>query len=182
MVPSLRQALLVGLALCSAGVGVPLGAQSASAPALKAAFLLQFVKFTEWPQDAVAPEAPLVLCVVEDSEVARQLEQVARGRDVQGHSLSVRRMNAGGLLQTCQMVYVGVNARAALQVIETARAEPVLTVSDYPDFAARGGTAQFYVEDGRIRFAVNLESAQRSRLRLSSRLLSLARIVKDGPS
>ena len=58
----------------------------------------------------------------------------------------------------------------------------VLTVSDLPSFTRLGGTAHLFVEGERMRFAVNVESAQRGRLRLSSRLLSLAMLVKDDPN
>ena len=59
---------------------------------------------------------------------------------------------------------------------------PVLTISDVDQFARIGGMAQLYVEDGRIRFRINLENTKRSRLQLSSKLLSLATLVKDDPN
>jgi hypothetical protein len=59
---------------------------------------------------------------------------------------------------------------------------PTLTVSDLPDFAQSGGIVNFIVEDERMRFVINTDAADRARLRFSSKLLSLARIVKDQPA
>jgi len=64
-------------------------------------------------------------------------------------------------------------------LLESVAGKPVLTVSDLDRFAAHGGVADFFVENGTMRFSINLEAAQRNGIRLSSKLLSLARIVKD---
>ena len=70
------------------------------------------------------------------------------------------------------------DSRAGSRLIEVLKDAPVLTVTDFGQFAAMGGTTNLFVEEGRIRFAVNLEATARARLRISSRLLSLAKLVK----
>jgi hypothetical protein len=60
------------------------------------------------------------------------------------------------------------------------RGLPILTISDGEDFARLGGIAHIFVETGKMRFALNLELAKRSRLQLSSKLLALATRVYDG--
>jgi hypothetical protein len=67
-------------------------------------------------------------------------------------------------------------------LIDTLKGAPVLAVSEFGPFTAMGGTTNLFVEDGRIKFAVNLEAANRAKLRISSRLLSLAKLVKDDPN
>ena len=78
------------------------------------------------------------------------------------------------------MLYVGgVDSKQFAQLLESARDTPVFTVGDGEKFAERGGVAQLVLENDRMRFTINTAAAQRARLTLSSRLLSLASIVKE---
>jgi hypothetical protein len=161
------------LLICAATV-----AQGTAEPALKAAFLYNFVKFTEWPADVVPSDGAITLCVFGDEAVATALEQTIKGRQVGGHAVTVARVNVA--LSSCQVLYVsGVDRRQAVQVIERVKVAPVFTVGDLDGFAALGGVGQLFVENGKMRFALNPTSAQRARLRLSSKLLALAKVVKD---
>lgn len=158
-------------------------AQTATAPALKAAFLFNFAKFTEWPAEALRPGSTMVLCVAGEPRVSKALEEATAGREVEGHPLTTRTVEIDGPVQSCHMLYVEeADNRRAQQLVERVKDKPVLTVSDLGSFAQMGGVANLFVEDGRMRFAVNVDSMQRSKLRLSSRLLSLAKIVKDAPN
>jgi hypothetical protein len=153
-------------------------AQGTVEPALKAAFLYNFVKFTDWPSEAVLSDSAITLCVFGDEAVASALEQTIKGRQVGGHSVTVARVNVA--LSSCHVLYVsGVDRRQAVQIIERVKAAPVFTVGDLDGFAALGGVGQLFVESGKMRFALNPTSAQRAGLRLSSKLLALAKIVKD---
>jgi hypothetical protein len=73
----------------------------------------------------------------------------------------------------------GVDAKRGQQIVDELKSAPVLTVSDGEVFATNGGIAGLFVEQGKMRFAINVEAAQHARVRISSRLLSLAKIVKD---
>ena len=64
--------------------------------------------------------------------------------------------------------------------LDAIRTLPVLTVSDGKGFSQAGGIIELYVEGGRMRFAINVDAAERSGLRLSSRLLGLAKVIRDG--
>jgi hypothetical protein len=172
----LETALALSCLFVLAGVVVP--AQTASAPALKAAYLYNFAKFTEWPEDALPAGAPLVICVVDDLNLTKALEDVTVGRDVDGHALVIRKIELEGPLRSCHLLYADVDSRAGSRLIDVLKDAPVLTVTDFGQFAAMGGTTNLFVEEGRIRFAVNLEATARARLRISSRLLSLAKLVK----
>ncbi len=155
-------------------------AQTASAPALKAVFLFNFAKFTEWPADVLKPGAPLLLCVAGDPRVTKSLEEATGGRDIGGHPLTARNVDVEGSVESCHLLYVAtLDARRTDELMQRVKGKPVLTVSESGTFAQRGGIANLFVEDGRMRFAVNVDSVERSKLRLSSRLLNLAKIVKD---
>jgi uncharacterized protein DUF4154 len=152
-------------------------AQDVTEPALKAAFIYNFAKFTEWPADAVATGAPLVLCVLGDAAIGEALERVVKGRTLAGHSISVSQAPADGRrLGACHIAYVsGVTASQAAEVVAGVRNAPVLTISDVEGFIKLGGIAQFFFEHGQLRFDVKLASVKRARLQISSKLLALAR-------
>jgi hypothetical protein len=178
-----RRWIAAVLAACGLAAPAVASAQTASAPALKAAFLFNFAKFTEWPEDALRPGSSLVLCVAGEPRVSKALEEATAGRDVEGHPLTTRNIDVDGAVQSCHVLYVeNFDDKKAVDLLERVKGKPVLTVSDLGSFAELGGVANLFVEDGRMRFAVNVDSAQRSKLRLSSRLLSLAKIVKDAPN
>jgi hypothetical protein len=150
---------------------------------LKAAFIHNFVKFTEWPRDVLPPAAPLVACVLGDAAFGDVLENYVKRHPVEGHQIVVSRIAADGLLRSCHLLYLAhVTTRQAAQVAARLDGAPVLTLSDVDQFVQGSGMAQFYVEEGKIRFRINLNNARRSRLQLSSKLLSLATLVKTDPN
>jgi hypothetical protein len=155
-------------------------AQGTQESALKAAFLYNFVKFADWPAVAAPPDSALKLCVLGDEAVESALEQTVKDRQVDGHALTVARIKVEGALGSCHVLYVsGLDRRSSTQLIERVKTAPVFTVSDLDAFAALGGVGQLFVENGKMRFALNPASAQRAGIRLSSKLLALAKVVKD---
>lgn len=178
-----RRLAAAGFALATALVvsgGTP-AAQSASASAMKAAFLYNFAKFAHWPADALGPSQPLILCVVGDAVVADALEQIVRQQVVDGHEFAVQMLKADGPVRSCHMLYAGgLDAQRSAQVLAALKGAPVFSVGDGDRFTEGGGVAQFLIERDRMRFAINLAAAQRARIVLSSKLLNLAKIVTDG--
>ena len=156
------------------------GAQDVTEPALKAAFIYNFAKFTEWPADAMANGAPLVLCVLSDAAIGGALERAVKARMLAGHSIGVSQAAFDGRpLAGCHVAYIGgVTASQAAKVVAGLRDSPVLTISEVEGFTQMGGIAQFFFENGKLRFDVELASAKRARLQISSKLLSLARTAK----
>jgi hypothetical protein len=156
-----------------------LSSQSVTQPALKAAFLINFAKFVEWPADPTAA-GPLTLCVLDDVAVAEALGQLVNG-PVNGRPVLLVKSARSRPLRECHLLFLGDSdpARAAATLDEL-KGAPILTVGDGDGFARSGGMIGLFVEDGRMRFAINSDAAQRVGLRLSSKLLTLAKIVKAG--
>jgi hypothetical protein len=156
---------------------LPAAAQDVTEPALKAAFIYNFAKFTEWPADAMATGAPLILCVLGDAAIGGALERAVRGQTLAGHSIGVTQAASDGRPpKGCHIAYVsGVTASQAAEIIAGLGDAPVLTISDVDGFTRLGGIAQFFFENGQLSFAVQLASARRARLQISSNLLALAR-------
>jgi hypothetical protein len=156
------------------------GGDAIAGSVLKAAFLYNFAKFSEWPADALAPGQRLALCVVGDAAVADALGQTIRGHLIEGHELTVTIRKVDESAAGCHLLYVSASEiRQSAGVLQSVRGASVFTVSDADGFAESGGVAQLIVENDRMRFAINIASAQRVRLNISSKLLSLAKIVKD---
>jgi hypothetical protein len=153
-------------------------AQSAAPAMLKAAYLFNFTKFAEWP--GVPAGSPLQLCVLGDPGVSDELSTLVRGQRVNEHELQVVKLSKGEPVKACQVLYVAAaETIAAGPALEGSRGLPILTVSDRGGFAASTGTIEFFVERDRMRFSINVDAVQRSKVRISSRLLAMAKIVRD---
>ena len=139
---------------------------------VKAVFLYNFFKYVEWP--AAAKEGPLVLCVAGRNPFGPVLEQTVAGELINGRPIVTR-----VILEPepgCHMIFVPDGA-AAGAYLRASRGRPALTVGERPDFIEMGGMVSFFLESGNIRFAINPAAADREMLRISSRLLELARIA-----
>jgi hypothetical protein len=173
--------LLCGaVVLVTSSLAAPSYGQSATAPALTSAFLYNFATFTEWPADSLAPGQRLAMCVIGDNAVAAALEQTIRGHTIESHELTVELLKPDASARACHVLYVSaVDEKRSSQLIDSLKTAAVLTASDAEHFAELGGVAQLTLENGRMRFTINVTAAQRAHLQLSSKLLSLARIIKD---
>jgi hypothetical protein len=159
---------------------------AAEGPALeyriKAAFLLNFTKFTEWPApEAVAPATPnaptpFSICVLGVDPFGAALDQIVAGEVVNGSKIVVRRINAG-VPPECGLVYVSTAAKDVAQTLKSI-GPGVLTVGEGDSFLDEGGMIAFVIDDRRVRFNINRTAAQRAGLGLSSRLLNVARSVR----
>ena len=155
---------------------VPASAQDVTEPALKAAFIYNFAKFTEWPPEIARIAGPLAMCVVGDAAVGEALSRTVKDRELNGRRMAVSVMGVAEPQRGCHILYVsGVTSGQATLLVAGLRDLPVLTISDAEGFMALGGVAQFFFEHGRLRFSVHLGSAKRARLQISSRLLALAK-------
>lgn len=153
-------------------------AQEVSEAQVKAAFVYNFARFTEWPPAAfAAPDAPIIIGVVEDASFAHTLEQTVKGKQINGRGIRVKPITSDADLKgRLHVVYLpSSSGRSTLAALAGAS---VLTVGDSENFIRAGGMIRLYVQDTHVRFAINPDSAERARLKLSSRLLALARIVR----
>jgi hypothetical protein len=165
------------LVVC-ASTGSPAG-PVASASDLKAAFLLNFVRFTEWPADALRSSDRIVVCLMDDTGVAGAFQQLARGRTAGKREVEPRWVQKDGDLTACHVAYVsGLDPKRSDELVAALRDKAVLTISDDAGFAERGGMANFFVQNDNMGFAVNVTALQRAKLQISAKLLTLARIIR----
>lgn len=157
----------------------PAAMQQLPDASLRAAFLFNFARYTEWPAAALAPAATLTICT-DDAAVFAALKDAVVGKSINDHPLAARQIS-GTETKGCHVAYL-----RRLPVADARRLAPglaasnVLSVVDSADVLHAGAVAQFFIEDRRLRFAVHLPHATNAGLQMSSRLLSLAVIIK-GP-
>jgi hypothetical protein len=148
---------------------------------VKAAFLHKFASFVEWPGSSFPrPDTPLRIAVVGDDNVWRDLDELARDRDRDGRPVLVSRLTPADSLAGQHIVYVRGSAARVADVLARVP-EGVLTVADADGTHPRGSVLSFFDEDGRVRFGASIDAAARQKLRLSSRLLTVARLSSMQP-
>jgi uncharacterized protein DUF4154 len=147
--------------------------------AVKAAFLFNFAKFTEWHE--LSPGAAINMCVTGDEPVADLLVQTVHAQNIEGHPLEVLRPPDWATWRGCHVLFVAESAVRRVDVgLVAIRKQPVLTVSDGKDFCQSDGIIELFVDGGHMRFAINVDAADRAGLHISSRLLGLAKVVRSG--
>jgi len=174
----------LGLAVFSTlAAAIPTWAQANSSVEyqVKAAFLLNFAKFIEWPPNTFQNErSPMTVCVFGYDPFGDALDEIIRGKNIDNHELLARRINELPDLKGCQLVFVSEREEKRLpEILNNLKGVGALVVGEGGNFAERGGGIQFYLENNRMRFAINVDAVQRAHLTVSSKLLALARIVHD---
>jgi len=147
---------------------------------VKAAYLLNFARFVEWPADALSASAPLTIVVVGEDPFHGALEEALRGKTANGHPLQLRHLQWDDVLTPYQIVFISASEEQHLpQIFKSVGHGGVLTVSDIDRFSLRGGVLEFRTVGSRVRFDINRATAVAARLNISSRLLGVARAVHD---
>lgn len=146
---------------------------------VKAAYLLNFTRYVEWPPPSgPAPDSRLSICVMGTDPFGRILDATVAGRTVQGRPLEVRRVHTATEAIGCEVVFISGDAwrrnPASLKALGNAGS---LTVGESEQFARGGGVIGFVIVDETVRFVVNDEARDRAGLRISSRMLSLAAAI-----
>ena len=145
---------------------------------VKAAFLFNFGKFVEWPSGAFTNASdPLVIGVYGANPFHHDLEQLVAGKQIGGHPVAVRQITSLAALKECRVVFLNTpDARQAAEIFAALGQAPTLTVTEnLPHFQTSKFMINFSVADGRIRFEINQDTAQLCGLKISSKLLTLAR-------
>jgi len=173
-----RLAAPAAIVLLAMLAGTPVRAQTAATEAsLKAAFLYKFPGYVEWPPAAFAsPDAPLVIAISGADDVAAELERLVPGRNINGHAVVVRRVREDSL-RGVHVLFVGRGDPAARAVVDGGRQQGALVVTETERGLELGSAINFVPLDERIAFDVSLPNAERAGLRISARMLAVARRV-----
>jgi|SRR5665213_116413 len=143
---------------------------------LKAAFIYNFAKFIDWPSPASADQTPpFIIGVLGDNPFGNDFEQMIAGKKINDRPVSIRTFRTATEATNCQILFVSVSEKKRFpEIIQSLHTVPVLTVSETDGFIEAGGMVNFVEEAGKIRFQINDDAAKAARLKISSKLLSLA--------
>jgi hypothetical protein len=146
---------------------------------VKAACLLNFVQFIQWPASAFPdPKTPISIGILGDDPFGNVLEQTFEGELIDGRPLGIRRSKRSQDLRGCHLIFISKSEKDRLPgLLESLSGASTVTVSDIDDFAQRGGVISFYLEEKKVRFEINVGAARRKELKISSQLLKRAKIV-----
>jgi hypothetical protein len=149
---------------------------------VKAAMLYNLTRFVEWPASAYPDEqTPTAICILGQDPFGDFLtSMVSKQMGKGGRAVEIRRMQNEKGAHGCHVLYISTSERKSVAGIFSAlKGSSILTVGEMAQFATRGGMIQFSLEEKQVRFEINLDAASRAELKISSRLLMLARIVKE---
>jgi hypothetical protein len=170
----LPQLLMVFVFLAGAG-GRPAFAEPLPENQIKTAYVLNFIKFVDWPAGVVRGDGKVTLCVMGNDPLGGALGALD-GRKAGGREIHILQLaKFGDDLTACHVLFIGGSEQRWLAaIIKSLGDSPVLTISDIENFAERGGVIGLLYQENRILFEVNLASAHMEKLRLPGQMLNLA--------
>ena len=157
-------------------------AESATPPEyqVKAVFLSKFPSFVTWPDNVFSDaKAPIVIGILGSNPFGAGLEEAIRGVEIKGRPLTIRKIERTEEAAGCQILYIREQERERLsRILDALKNKPVFTVGETDQFTRRGGILNFTLVEGRVRIEINPDEAHRAGLKIDSKLLSVATVVK----
>jgi hypothetical protein len=155
-------------------------AQEPNEAQVKAAFLFNFVKFVEWPAEAFNnSDAPIIVGVLGDDPSCSAIDQTINGKTANGRRLAIRRFLNANSLTYCHLLFIGYSQKNNLEKILAAAGPGVLTIGETDRFTRVGGIINFAIVNSKVRFEINQAAAEKAGLKISAKLLSLARVIRN---
>jgi hypothetical protein len=151
---------------------------------IKAGYIYNFAKLIDWPSKAFPqPDSPIVIGILGEDPFGPIMDRIVADKKINGRTIVVKRLKWTKDLKSvkdCNILFVSSSEKEHFEsVLGGMKGLPILTIGDAPGFARRGGIMNFILEDNKVRFEVNVEAAKDADLTISSRLLTLARIVQQ---
>ncbi len=149
---------------------------------IKAAFLYQFAKFVQWPDKVFADSSKqIVIGILGQDPFRDDLDNTVRGKYIHGRQIEIERYDRLDNINNCQILFISDSETKNLAMIfSKLRHASILTVGDTENFSREGGIINFIRKANKIHFEINVDAAQAAGLKLSSKLLNLAKIVGGG--
>lgn len=150
---------------------------------LKAAFLFNFAKFIQWPASAFpSAQSEFEICILGDDPFGKSIDDVLRDKAISEHPVAILRCKGLSDLTHCHIVFVSSSEKKRLsEILASLKGANALVVGETDGFAESGGAIQFTIENQRVRFIINVDAAEHAGLQVSSKLLALAKVVREAP-
>ena len=144
---------------------------------IKAAMMINFIQFIDWPEDPNHPSNTLTIGIIGEDNFGKTLDSI-EGRIINGKQLTIRRFNAVSQVDQCQILFVPQSESFRLnEIFKFLNGTPVLTIGEADKFNQLGGIIRFYLEQNHVRFEINKSAADQSKLKISAKLMEIARVV-----
>ncbi|MDQ2776427.1 MAG: YfiR family protein [Acidobacteriota bacterium] len=168
------------IALLATSTGLRAMPETLTEAKVKDAFVYNFAKFVDWPPNSFeSPGDPFTICTAGKNPLSGTLDEIVKGKAVDGHPVATKHLAAGDVANGCQILFISPSENGRLSsVFDSIHGTGVLTVGDAAGFSKQGGMIAFVVQDNRVRFLINLPAAEKAGLKISSRLLTLAVAVE----
>jgi hypothetical protein len=148
---------------------------------IKAAYLYNFARYIQWPEDTFKNEKePFCIGIVGTDPIKKNLEQLAKSKTINGRSLRVKQFTRPIEVQPCQILFISPSLKpeSQQQILRSMEGKNVLMVGQSDAFLDMGGVIDFVVRNNKVRLMVDLDAAQREKLKFSAKLLRVAKVVK----
>ena len=147
---------------------------------VKAAFLINFPKYVDWPAEALArTNSPIVIAVLGETKVTGEIQKVIAGRTIIGREIVLKRLASGEESEGCHILFFpGAEQQRSPNLLDRVRGRGVLTVGESNDFFERGGLINLARREGKIALEVNLPAADQARIKVGSKLLGVVSVVR----
>ena len=144
---------------------------------VKALFLLNFAKYVDWPAGA---SGPITIGIMGQDNFNDSLTQAVDGKNINGRSIVIKHLSENDDISGCTILFISSSENSQLSaILGKTGSLPILTVGEEESFLQNGGIINFTLKNGKIHLAVNLKAAQKANLQISSKLLSVADVVKE---
>lgn len=162
------------------GLETPALAQPVEESQLQAAYLYNFAKFVDWPAGTFrSPDDPMVICVFGDDRTGDVLEQSVSGKRANGRPVESRQPHTAAECKPCHILFIGSSDKNRMgEILRELRGSSVLTVGHSDQFIPLGGVINLARKDVTIELEIDPEAADAAGLKISSRLLVIARLIK----
>ena len=147
---------------------------------IKGAFLYNFGRYVQWPATAfVDDHAPFVIGVLGTDPFGTVLDEIANSAKVDGRTVVAKRFATLAEYSPCQILFIAASTDVKIktEALVKLQNKGVLLVGEEAGLVQQGAVVNFYIENNKVRFEINVETAKQQQLKISSKLLSLAKIV-----
>jgi hypothetical protein len=144
---------------------------------IKAAMMVNFIQFIDWPDDPGRSGDLMTIGIIGADNFGPTLDAI-EGRIVNGKQLKIRRFKSIQEISQCQILFVPESETSRInEIISSLRGTPVLTIGEAERFTQLGGIIRFYIEEKHVRFEINQTAAIQSKLKISAKLMEIAKII-----
>lgn len=148
---------------------------------LKAVYIYNFLQFIEWPSSAFNDQnSPIVIGILGEDPYGEVIDETVKSEKIGDRPIKVKRYKFISDIDTCQVLFVCASEdKNVKNILYDLKGLPILTISDINDFAENGGNINFYVDENKLRFKINVKTLQDAKLKVSSKLLRLAKVIDN---